>query len=193
MQGPTDTATGTGTTWVSSPPADGVDANAVPPRPVTRRRLGGRRRRRPEPDVRSIGRLLRTAPRAVWLLVALQLLLCLCWSVLTPLFHAPDEPNHAEAVMRLETGQGWARIGDAFVGPAGFNAIVQSPFGTPARPTALDGRPIKQSDTVPRSERPTWAELATRPAPDPGPLQQIVEHPPGYYCHGPTSASTCSN
>ena len=65
------------------------------------------------------GRLLRRAPLAVWLLVALHGLMLLCWSVLTPQFHAPDEPNHAEAVMRLETGQGWGRIGHTFLGVRG--------------------------------------------------------------------------
>lgn len=128
------------------------------------------------------GRLMRRAPIAVWLLVGLHGLMLLCWSVLTPQFHAPDEPNHAEAVMRLETGQGWGGIGRTFLGYEGIGAIKQSPYGTPARPYNLDGRQIRQADVVPRDARPDWADVdADVVWTGARPIQQLVQHPPGYY------------
>ncbi len=126
--------------------------------------------------------LLRGAPRAVWLLVVLNGLVLACWSVLTPVFHAPDEPNHAEAVMRLVTGQGWAKVGHAYVGVEGQAAIAQSPFASRARPGRLNPGPVLQQDAVPRGDRPSWQDLrATVPNPHRGGIQQIVQHPPGYY------------
>jgi small subunit ribosomal protein S36 len=109
-------------------------------------------------------------------------LLLTCWSILTPIYHAPDEPTHADAVMRLVEGDGWARVGHAFLTREGDAATDASPYGTPAKPRLLSPAPILQKDALPRYDRPSWAtvDVGGRPYKHKT-LQQMVQHPPGYY------------
>lgn len=126
-------------------------------------------------------RIARTAPPRVWAVVALHALLLACWSVLAPQYHAPDEPNHVDAVMRLEQGKGWPRPGHAFVTDNGVGAIAASPFGTRQAPYRLNPRPIRQADAPPRNGRPAWNELTAPPELRGQLIQQHVAHPPLYY------------
>jgi small subunit ribosomal protein S36 len=128
--------------------------------------------------------LLRTTPVRIWLLTALFGLVLASWSVLVPQYHAPDEPNHTDAVMRLVQGKGWPHPGAAAVTPDGVGAIANSPFGTRERPYELGIGPIPEQDAPSRADRPNWDELgAGQPA---GAPQQIVQHPPLYYAVGAT-------
>src|SRR4051812_5772988 len=84
--------------------------------------------------------------------------------------------------MRLATGQGWAQPGRAYVGVEGQAAIADSPFASRARPGRLNPGPVLQRDAVPRGDRPSWKELRAQVVkPQRGGIQQIVQHPPGYY------------
>jgi small subunit ribosomal protein S36 len=123
--------------------------------------------------------LVRAAPIRIWVITGLFGLLLAGWSVLVPQYHAPDEPNHADAVMRLEQGKGWPHPGHAFVLPDGVGAIAASPFGAATNRYNLFSGPIPQSQAVPRSQRPAWKDLGT--GQQPGGIQQIVQHPPLYY------------
>jgi len=131
------------------------------------------------------GRMLRSAPRSVWALTALYGLLLLSWSVLTPLYHAPDEPNHADAVARIYGGLGWpVPAGDVYLTSNGLSSWVASPYGRRATPLTLNPATIPRSEAVPRKQRPPWHELRQRyppPASNPVQLQQMVQHPPLYY------------
>ncbi|WP_239380725.1 DUF2142 domain-containing protein [Frankia sp. CIT1] len=123
---------------------------------------------------------LRRTPGHIWLVTSLFGLLLASWSVLVPQYHAPDEPNQVDAVMRLVQGDGWPRPGNAFVTADGVGAIAASPFGSHAYPYQLTVDPIPARDAVPRHLRPAWDKLATAGQP-PGSIQQIVQHPPLYY------------
>ncbi len=125
--------------------------------------------------------LIRRAPAPVWLIVALFAVIMAGWSVVAPLYHAADEPNHADAVMRLEEGRGWTSARTAVVQPEGIGAIAASPYGRPLRPLALQQGPVPQNIAVPRHDRPTWADLKALPGTEGKLSQQIPQHPPGYY------------
>ncbi|WP_322778613.1 DUF2142 domain-containing protein [Frankia sp. Cas4] len=124
--------------------------------------------------------LVRRTPAHIWLVTGLFSLLLACWSVLVPQYHAPDEPNHVDAIMRLVQGDGWPRPGNAFVTADGVGAIAVSPFGSPADPYDLTVDPVPERDAVARSARPAWDRLAN-PGQPPGSIQQLVQHPPLYY------------
>jgi small subunit ribosomal protein S36 len=118
----------------------------------------------------------------VWALVVLNGLLLTCWSILTPIYHAPDEPTHADAVMRLVEGYGWGHVGHTEITRHGDAATVASPYGTPQHPRLLSTAPIPAADSVPRYERADWGDLVdpTRPYKR-ATVQQMTQHPPGYY------------
>lgn len=112
-------------------------------------------------------------------------LFLVCWSILVPTYHAPDEPNHVDAAVRLYEGLGWpppAR--DVFLTEDGLSSWVASPFGRPETPLTQRSADILQSDAVPRDQRLPWSELRENyppPRNNPVQLQQMVQHPPLYY------------
>jgi 4-amino-4-deoxy-L-arabinose transferase-like glycosyltransferase len=58
---------------------------------------------RPSPSRRAI---LRRIPRAAWVCALVAILNAVCWSIITPAFQAPDEPDHVAYVKQLaETGE----------------------------------------------------------------------------------------
>lgn len=126
-------------------------------------------------------RLLLRAPLAVWALVVLNGLLITCWSVLTPTYHSPDEPTHADAVMRLVEGYGWGYTERTHFSLHGYASVAVSPYGLPSKPHSLNHRPVPQSTAVARESRPDWADLDPRLAKRPLQVQQMTQHPPGYY------------
>ncbi|WP_250290198.1 DUF2142 domain-containing protein [Frankia sp. CiP1_Cm_nod1] len=122
----------------------------------------------------------RRTPGHIWLITAVFTFLLASWSVLVPQYHAPDEPNQVDAVMRLVQGYGWPRPGDAVVTPDGVGAIRASPFGSRSSPYELTVAPVPAHDAPPRSQRPAWRDLAVPEQPA-GYIQQMVQHPPLYY------------
>ncbi len=125
--------------------------------------------------------LIRSAPKPVWAVTALFTLVLAVWSVLVPLYHAPDEPNHADAVMRIEEGRGWPSSLHSRVTDEGVGAIAQSPYGADGRRLRISYRAVPQSLAVPRDQRPKWEDLTALPGTHNQLLQQITQHPPGYY------------
>ncbi len=125
-------------------------------------------------------RILRTAPPTVWAITLLFTAVLAGWSVMMPQYHAPDEPNHVDAVMRLVEGKGWPHPGHVIVTRGGVGAIMAAPYGSDKRPRDLSAGPFTAARATPRDERPSWEELERTPAPRGG-IQQIVQHPPLYY------------
>ncbi len=125
--------------------------------------------------------LIRYAPRQVWLVTALFALILAAWSVLVPLYHAPDEPNHADAVMRIEEGRGWPSAQTSKVTDEGVGAIAASPFGRATNRLSFVGGPVPAAMAVGRNDRPAWQDLKAVPRTSGAIINQIPEHPPGYY------------
>lgn len=168
------TASTTSASAPKTPNAGGEDneiTDGRSPTPITNDvasgRLGGRD-------------LLRATPRVVWWLVGLQMALLLVWSVVMPLYHAPDEPNHVDAVIMAEHGS-WPRPGTAHVSDQGIGAIVASPFGTGNRQLSLSTAPLAANQAPPRSARPPYRDLKALPGTHDKIAQQMTQHPPLYY------------
>ncbi|MCK9893820.1 glycosyltransferase family 39 protein, partial [Frankia sp. AgB32] len=125
-------------------------------------------------------RILRSAPPAVWVITLLFAAMLAGWSVMVPQYHAPDEPNHVDAVMRLVEGRGWPHPGHAIVTQGGVGAIMQAPYGSWQSIRDLSAGPFIAAESTPRDQRPTWRTLERTPAPRGG-IQQLVQHPPLYY------------
>ncbi|WP_261559521.1 glycosyltransferase family 39 protein [Frankia tisae] len=125
-------------------------------------------------------RILRTAPPTIWAITLLFTAVLAGWSVMMPQYHAPDEPNHVDAVMRLVEGKGWPHPGHVVVTRGGVGAILAAPYGSGKRPRDLSAGPFTAAQATPRDQRPSWEELERTPAPRGG-IQQIVQHPPLYY------------
>ncbi len=134
-----------------------------------------------DPDNLGPWGLIRHAPRSVWLVTALFGLILAGWSVLAPIYHAADEPNHADAVMRLEEGRGWPSSITARVTDEGIGATAASPYGRPAHRLTINYGPIPASLAPSRHDRPKWEDLRALPGTSGKLLQQIPQHPPGYY------------
>ena len=117
----------------------------------------------PTPDELRPWQLIRRAPQPVWVITALFALMLAAWSVLAPLYHAADEPNHADAVMRLVEGKGWPSSETARVTDQGVGATAASPYGTKQRPLTLDTAPLTAAAAPGRDDRPTWKQLQALP------------------------------
>ncbi len=103
------------------------------------------------------------------------------WSVLAPLYHAADEPNHADAVMHIEEGLGWSRSPVALVSNQGIGAVAASPFGRVSNRLGITYTPIAASMAPSRHDRPKWQDLQAPPGTAGTEHQQTMQHPPGYY------------
>ncbi len=49
----------------------------------------------------QLRRLLRRVPRVAWICAAVAIMNAVCWSIVTPAFQVPDEPNHYAYVKQL--------------------------------------------------------------------------------------------
>jgi small subunit ribosomal protein S36 len=139
---------------------------------------------RPEVRLRP-WRVLRSVPAPVWLVTALFTLVLGSWSVLTPQYHAPDEPHHVDAVMRLAEGQGWPPVGHAVVSAETVGSIADAPYGSRAQPFVLAVGPFTSAEATARADRPAWRDTPKPGQHDPaGAVQQMMQHPPLYYLIG---------
>ena len=89
-------------------------------------------------------------------------LLVISSSVLTPIYHAPDEPVHVDAAVRLYNGEGWPVPGKAFLSDDGISAWAGSPCSLPSQPLVERPFYLPQADAVPRDQRPHWDQLSER-------------------------------
>lgn len=117
---------------------------------------------------------LRTVPSVVWALCALQLALHLGYSVLMPVYRAPDEPQNFDitvAAARFTEFPGSHRI---------ITPMVRRSY--PYAAFSMDDRrlPVPPDPPTVRGERPSFADLAALPGPTPRSWNQQWQHPPLY-------------
>ncbi|TFV62896.1 UNVERIFIED_ORG: hypothetical protein E4P37_16135 [Bacillus sp. AZ43] len=147
-------------------------------------------------------RLARFGSPIPWAATVVFVALMVFWSVLTPWFRNPDEPQHVNSVVRLMQGGGWPAPAEAVMTAevlraktlSGFSA-VDGQQGNWAGGTLLPGvRPdIAEEDLVyfalysaqaptPPAERPSFADMAlTRQVDLSEYPDQMTQHPPLYY------------
>jgi hypothetical protein len=137
-----------------------------------------------------------------WAATAVFIALMVLWTVITPAFRSPDEPQHVNSVVRLVEGGGWPEPADAHMSPevlraktlSGFSA-VDGQAGNWAGGTLLPGvRPgIAAEDLIyfalysaqeptPPGERRPFRDLSLTQDVDLGQYpDQMTQHPPLYY------------
>lgn len=119
-------------------------------------------------------------PRSVWAITAMfGLLLCL-WSVIVPIYDAPDEPQHVDLVRMASQELLWPDPDERTIS----NQVIASMYATgfawdPANAFSIDVAPALASEAVPRRSRPTFDELG--PDTPSNYRNQLVQHPPTYY------------
>lgn len=137
-----------------------------------------------------------------WAATAIFVALMVLWTIVTPDFRSPDEPQHVDSVLRLAQGGGWPAPGDAYMLPEVLRAKTLSGF------SAVDGQQGNWGGgtllpgvrkTIPKADLQYYALYSRRtvtppadrlPFPqltlsEPVPLQQngdqMTQHPPLYY------------
>jgi 4-amino-4-deoxy-L-arabinose transferase-like glycosyltransferase len=134
--------------------------------------------------------------RALALISLLVVLVAAAWAVLTPVFRAPDEPQHVNSVLRLAYGGGWPPAGEAPI-----SSVVDRAREQAALDTDVPGRPLDRPDheafvdvaPVPDDERvfvdadgvrsPASADVQAG-ADESDVVDQMTQHPPLYYAVG---------
>ena len=121
----------------------------------------------------SVDRAPGGIPRAVMAVTALHLLLLLGYSVLVPIFRAPDEYVHVDLMRHL------ARTGEY----PDFDGLYVSAPVIAARDTSpayvsFTG-PVGAGEAVPSAARPSFADLGPEVPTDA--VNQMPQHPPLYY------------
>ena len=148
-----------------APAPSGPDEAAAEPAPAPTRPLA------PAAPTRSQRRP--PVPRAMWAITALHVLLLLCYSVIVPIFRAPDEYAHVDLARHLARTGTYPDYDELFVSAPIFAARDTSP--------AYDagGRPVGTADAVPPDARPSFEE--TGPDRPSEAANQMPQHPPLYY------------
>jgi hypothetical protein len=137
-----------------------------------------------------------------WAATAVFVTLLVVWSIITPAFRNPDEPQHVNSVLRIAEGGGWPRPATAFLTEgvvraktlSGFSA-VDGQGGNWGGGTLLPG--VRRE--LPREDLQFFALFSTRPVTPPAerlafsdlkvtePVNlrrhgdQMTQHPPLYY------------
>lgn len=137
-----------------------------------------------------------------WAATAIFVALMVLWTIVTPDFRSPDEPQHVDSVLRLAQGGGWPAPGDAYMLPevlraktlSGFSA-VDGQQGNWGGGTLLPGvrKTTPKSDlhfyalysqrpVTPAADRLPFPQLTlTKPVPPQQNGDQMTQHPPLYY------------
>lgn len=118
-------------------------------------------------------------PLAVWLVTVTFGAVLAAWTVLTPAYQAPDEPNHVDRALATAHGQ-------VLIPPKSRHTgigVVRSErvAGIPSCCPPPAGQPLELDEAPPHDQRPSIASLgggAQRPGTD---VNQITAHPPLYY------------
>lgn len=139
---------------------------------------------------------LRGIPIPVRCALALFAAILVAWTVLTPAYRAPDEPQHVSAVLGLVQGEGWPRPSDADLNPGVLRSQVLMGF------TVRQDQPTSRGNTLPGVHRALGTTMgmpplysAQRPSAPAerlpyldltpvgltGLTNQMTQHPPVYY------------
>lgn len=114
---------------------------------------------------------MRSFPRVVWVVFAAWVGLLSLYSVLVPLYQAPDEPQHVDLALEVRTGHRYPAYDEAFISERMVASREQIYFTQ----GALD---LEAEAAKPRNQRPGFDELG-----GPGPSEyrnQLSAHPPLY-------------
>ncbi|MGI8758230.1 MAG: ArnT family glycosyltransferase [Acidimicrobiales bacterium] len=112
-------------------------------------------------------------PRAVALVTALHLLLLVGYSVLVPVFRAPDEYVHVDLMRHLARTGDYPAFDDLFVSAP----VIAARDTSPAYVSFTD--PVGAAEAVPSAQRPAFADLG--PEVPTAAANQMPQHPPLYY------------
>ncbi|MPZ88543.1 MAG: hypothetical protein GEU81_10805 [Nitriliruptorales bacterium] len=118
--------------------------------------------------------LFGAVPRAVWAVVALHTLLLVLYTVLVPLYRAPDEYKHVDYILHLSRGEPLPELTDLDLGEDIVGTVRWLDFRD------ADPRPLPASEATIRAQRPAFeeAEPLGQGARIPN---QMTQHPPLYY------------
>jgi 4-amino-4-deoxy-L-arabinose transferase-like glycosyltransferase len=124
----------------------------------------------------------RTYVVSLTLITLFSALLLLGWALLSQSLRAPDEPQHANSVVRLMYGGGWPAPGDARFGAGPETVLSEAGFSTwlpgstrPPGPAFTDVVP------TPDDARTVIDEGNALPVPGETRYDQMTQHPPLYY------------
>lgn len=124
----------------------------------------------------------RTYVVSLTLITLLSALVLLGWALLTQALRAPDEPQHANSVVRVMHGGGWPAPGEALFGAGPETTLSEGAFSTwlpgstrPPGPAFTDVVP------TPDDARTVIDEDNALPAPGETRYDQMTQHPPLYY------------
>lgn len=109
----------------------------------------------------------------MWLVLALHLALLLSYSVLSPVFRAPDEYTHVDLIRNLAATGDYPAYDERNVSASIFAARDTSPAYVANEPA------VGADDAVPPGMRPSFEDLGPEVATDVA--NQIPQHPPLYY------------
>lgn len=115
------------------------------------------------PPARVAPRVTRREWWALGAVTAAFTALVALWSIVTPIYDAPDEPQHFNSAVRLAMGGGWPDPGDAQISSMILGARGQA--------------------SMPAADRSTFSELAEA-YPGYDGVDQMTQHPPLYYAYG---------
>jgi len=112
------------------------------------------------------------APRVVWWVVALHVVVLGAYSILLPTYRAPDEPLHVDLAHHWSTDFDYPAWDDRTTADGVINSLFQVRF--PGRSAHLT-----EDEALPKDERASYEQLDE--AESVGGVNQLPQHPPLYY------------
>jgi small subunit ribosomal protein S36 len=123
--------------------------------------------------------LLHRTPITVWAVCGLHLTVALGWSLLAPVWDAPDEPQHADLARGVVAEGSYFEYDERFLSQQVTESFVVMEFSDTGSAHNRTRGPVTAIEALPRTERPSFSELAPdEPASD---LNPAPQHPPLYY------------
>jgi small subunit ribosomal protein S36 len=120
-----------------------------------------------------------TPPAAVWGLVGLQLLLGIGWSLLAPIYRAPDEPQHMDLVLHVARGAPYPGAFDRQVGTQVTRSAERANLSFEGDPMPERGQRFTSEEAPARTQRPSFAAFG--PDRSTELVNQMPQHGPLYY------------
>ena len=124
-------------------------------------------------DAERLGRRRSRIPPAVWLAVAINVLLMACYSVLVPSYRGPDEAFHVDLVLAMNGGFRYPDFGERVVSARTRASMKIVRYGQLQTPH------LTGDEAGDRATRPTFADFGPDVAAFP--VNHLTQHPPLYY------------